>query len=401
MKNLILIFNSIFIFEKKALKKKLTLIEYFFKNINLINYYFFLFNKNKHNPIKSHKFQKYIELNKNKWAKEKINKLYSKNSILVEAFINHPAYILSNIVTSMYLNAIFKMNIVGLIRTHDLKSEVLFRSFGVRNFIYFKNPNIYERIYYLIKDKFTQRTDYTVTYDHISRKLNMDYEIISGLIPYDFNRTFKIFANELDDLIRREAGNDCGRLNDDDKVSQIMTIEAAGQISIQIIHRNRPLILKCSKFIDSRVIDFNRRSLGVTKQILSNKGYEISASSINSQDKSKELDLMNLITDKFFNIDNLDQIEMSDAISLYFVQSFIKDNKMSNQVQSQIYSITGNIDEMQFVTKNLEIINSIEASPTMLFMSLLMSIFILLVVIVYGRDEQYTRKLTKLLDKFN
>ena len=151
MKNLILIFNSIFIFEKKALKKKLTLIEYFFKNINLINYYFFLFNKNKHNPIKSHKFQKYIELNKNKWAKEKINKLYSKNSILVEAFINHPAYILSNIVTSMYLNAIFKMNIVGLIRTHDLKSEVLFRSFGVRNFIYFKNPNIYERIYYLIK----------------------------------------------------------------------------------------------------------------------------------------------------------------------------------------------------------------------------------------------------------
>ena len=40
---------------------------------------------------------------------------------------------------------------VGLIRNYDLKSEVIFRSFGVRNFIYFKNPNIFNRIKYIIK----------------------------------------------------------------------------------------------------------------------------------------------------------------------------------------------------------------------------------------------------------
>jgi hypothetical protein len=43
------------------------------------------------------------------------------------------------------------MKMVGLIRNYDLKSEVIFRSFGVRNFIYFKNPNIFYRVKYILK----------------------------------------------------------------------------------------------------------------------------------------------------------------------------------------------------------------------------------------------------------
>ena len=125
--------KSFLIFEKKELKKKISLAEYFIKNINLTDYLFFIFNKNKYNPIKSIEFKNYINTNKNKWKNNKINNLKSNNCILVETFINHPAYTLSNIVTSAYLNNIYNMKMVGLIRNYDLKSEVIFRSFGVRN----------------------------------------------------------------------------------------------------------------------------------------------------------------------------------------------------------------------------------------------------------------------------
>ena len=143
--------KSFLIFEKKELKKKFSLVEYFIKNINLIDYFFFIFDKNKYNPIKSIDFKNYININKKKWKNNKINNLKSNNSILVETFINHAAYTLSNIVTSAYLNNIYNMKMVGLIRNYDLKSEVIFRSFGVRNFIYFKNPNIFYRVKYILK----------------------------------------------------------------------------------------------------------------------------------------------------------------------------------------------------------------------------------------------------------
>ena len=61
--------KSFLIFEKKELKKKFSLVEYFIKNINLIDYFFFIFDKNKYNPIKSIDFKNYININKKKMEK--------------------------------------------------------------------------------------------------------------------------------------------------------------------------------------------------------------------------------------------------------------------------------------------------------------------------------------------
>jgi hypothetical protein len=148
--NFILTFlKCLIIFEKKEFARKISRLEYFYKNINLFTYILFIFNRNKFNPFKSTQFKKFIILNKKKWNKYLINYINSKETIAVESFINHSAYTLSNVVSSLFLNKIYKYKIIGIIKQNDIKSEVLFRSFGIKDFIYYKNPNFIKRIFYI------------------------------------------------------------------------------------------------------------------------------------------------------------------------------------------------------------------------------------------------------------
>jgi hypothetical protein len=171
----------VLIYEKKELRRKISIIEYFYKNINFIKYIFFIFNRDKFNPLKSVEFKKFIHFNKIKWEKQSVNNINSTKVIAVESFINHPAYYLSNVVTSLFLNKIFKYKIIGIIRKNDIKSEILFRSFGVKNFIYYKNPNFFNRlfyIYYSLKILNNKKK--------ISEILDIKYHQVDiGLVSYD------------------------------------------------------------------------------------------------------------------------------------------------------------------------------------------------------------------------
>lgn len=153
MKYIRLFLLSIFIYEKKELKKKYDLIVYFIRNIDLIEYIKFIFNRNNFNPIKIVEFRKYIKSikKKNLFYLDKSEKKYSRKKIFVETFINHPAYSLSNMILAKYLQKLKGGQIVGIIRKNDVKSEVLFRAYGLENIIYFDGPNFILRIYYLIK----------------------------------------------------------------------------------------------------------------------------------------------------------------------------------------------------------------------------------------------------------
>jgi len=165
---------------KKELKKKISYLEFFFKNINIFK--FFIFKRNRDiNPFYSKKFRQYINYNKRKIKKIDSKVRKDKKEILVESFINQPAYILSNGIISFYLKKIFKENISSIIREGDIKSEVIFRSFGVKKFFYYKNQNFLEKIIYSYKAlKFLGKRD------NIKSIINLKYKKINlGLTAYD------------------------------------------------------------------------------------------------------------------------------------------------------------------------------------------------------------------------
>jgi hypothetical protein len=183
MKYIILYLKGFLIYEKKELRKKYDLIVYFYENINLSEYIKFLFDRDNFNPIKIQQFKEYI----NKVKKKKLFSLknkkenLSKNKILVETFINHPAYTLSNVIIAKYLQKFIGGQLVGVIRKNDIKSEVLFRAFGMKSFVYFCGPNFIQRIYYLLK---AVKINYEL--NEFKKSINFKYKKIDvGLTSYD------------------------------------------------------------------------------------------------------------------------------------------------------------------------------------------------------------------------
>lgn len=177
---------------KKELKKRISYLEFFFKNINIFKFFIFKFNKNI-NPFYSKKFQEYIAFNRSKIKKISNIKNENKKSILVESFINQPAYTLSNGIISFYLKEIFKENIVSIVRQGDIKSELIFRSFGVKKFFYYKDMNFLQKIIYLNKAlKFLgKKTNINSIIQLQYKKVNLGLTAYDSYIRYVGNPTLK------------------------------------------------------------------------------------------------------------------------------------------------------------------------------------------------------------------
>ncbi len=177
----ITLLKCILIHEKKDFKKNISYLEFYIKNINFFKYLLFLINRKKFNPLNSKSFQKFINNNKKKWQKLNLNELNTNQHILVESLVNHPGYILSNAIISIFLKKIFKDKIIGVIRKGDIKSEVVFRSFGINDFIYYGNLSFLNKVIYNYKSlKLLKKNK------RVSNIINLKYKNIDvGLTSYD------------------------------------------------------------------------------------------------------------------------------------------------------------------------------------------------------------------------
>jgi len=139
-----------FIFEKKTIRINIEKISYFLKYISITKYVLFKINPNKFNPIKSNAFNKFIKIGNFNLKNCKIKKNIKK-VMLIENFINHPIYTYTNLVCALLINKIYNYNLIGILRKGDIKAEVLFRKFKIKKFIFIKEPNFFERLFYIYK----------------------------------------------------------------------------------------------------------------------------------------------------------------------------------------------------------------------------------------------------------
>ena len=92
-----------FLHFKKKINIFLNTIKYYFKELyflNLINNYFFI---SKKNIFKSKELNIFLCENTKFWKDKKYKNIKKNNSILVENFVNQPAYTMSNAIISQYL----------------------------------------------------------------------------------------------------------------------------------------------------------------------------------------------------------------------------------------------------------------------------------------------------------
>ena len=122
---------------------------YFKENILLVNYILYKLGNNSKVPIKGKYFHKFLNRSKTlnlKFKSEKFDQF-----LLVENFINQPLYTYTNLLSAKFLNEFHQYKILGVLRQGDIKAELIFKAFGVKNFYILKKQNLISRIIYIFK----------------------------------------------------------------------------------------------------------------------------------------------------------------------------------------------------------------------------------------------------------
>jgi hypothetical protein len=172
----------VFLNEVKLFKQKIEYIKFILYRTNIYHLFIYFFINKKNIPIKDDYFKEFLKINTLKW--KKIDKKFSnrKNQyILVENVINQPQCNINNLIVARLISNKFNINCIGLLKRGDFKNEELFKSFGIKKFYYYKNPNIFFRCIYIIRSLNMLKKINTVK-EFCNIKIN---NIDVGLAAYD------------------------------------------------------------------------------------------------------------------------------------------------------------------------------------------------------------------------
>tara|TARA_B100000780_G_C21123505_1_gene455321 strand:+ start:2779 stop:4629 length:1851 start_codon:yes stop_codon:yes gene_type:complete len=144
-------FCCLLISELSIIKKKIEYLKFFFKEISITKFVFYIFD-GKTKPFKSVQFLNFLNENKKYWNNnKKSNNPKNKKKILIENYINHSYHSINNILIGKYLQLIKNYEAIGLLRENDFRGKFLLNSFGINNIYYYKYGGILNRIFYTLK----------------------------------------------------------------------------------------------------------------------------------------------------------------------------------------------------------------------------------------------------------
>jgi len=137
--------------EIKLIVSRIRFLHNFFKEFSLLRFFLYLID-NTVIPSRDKSFRNYILKNSKKWKfkREIVNKNIN-NYILITNLVNHLGYTMSEIIIGKNLMEMFDSNGIALLQKNDLKSKLIFESFGIKKFIYLDNLNFFIRVKYFLK----------------------------------------------------------------------------------------------------------------------------------------------------------------------------------------------------------------------------------------------------------
>lgn len=151
MKNFILIVLLSFVKEEiKLIISKVKFLYYFVKEFSILKFFYYLID-NSVIPSRDKIFRNYILKNSQKWkfSRNIVNKNINKYVLITNIF-NHLGYMMSEIVIAKNLMEMFESDGIVLLKKYDLRSKLIFESFGIKKFIFLNDLNFFMRIRYFL-----------------------------------------------------------------------------------------------------------------------------------------------------------------------------------------------------------------------------------------------------------
>ena len=172
MKNLIVIVILSYVkAEINLIINNIKFLYYFIKTFSILRSLCYLID-NSVIPSRNKIFRNYILKNSQKWKfrREFINKNANKYVLIIN-IINHVGYTMSGSVIAKNLMEMFESNGMALLRNYDLKSKLIYESFGLKKFIFLTDLNFFMRLKYFLKAYSIIRSHKTMD-DFIEFKFN-------------------------------------------------------------------------------------------------------------------------------------------------------------------------------------------------------------------------------------
>jgi hypothetical protein len=145
---------AIFSFLKQETKLKINAIKFcynFVKKFSISRFLCYLIDKSVI-PSRDKIFRNYILKNSQKWKfrREFLNKNTNKYVLIIN-IVNHTGYTVTEAVIGKNLMEMFESDGMALLRKYDLKSKLIFESFGIKKFIFLDDLNFFMRLKYFLK----------------------------------------------------------------------------------------------------------------------------------------------------------------------------------------------------------------------------------------------------------
>ena len=97
-------------------------------------------------------FREYILKNTQKWKfKREATSNKTNKYILITNIVNHLSYTIPEIVIGKNLVEMFESDGMALLKRYDLRSKLIFESFGIKKFIFLDDLNFFMRTKYILR----------------------------------------------------------------------------------------------------------------------------------------------------------------------------------------------------------------------------------------------------------
>ena len=206
MKNSILVIILFFLRKEiKLIILRIKFLCYFVKDFSIFRFICYLID-NSVIPSRSKIFREYILKNTQKWKIKREAAIKKTNKyILITNIVNYLNYTMPEIVIGKNLIEIFESDGMALLKRYDLRSKLIFESFGIKKFIFLDDLNFFMRAKYILRAYSIIKSCRTM--DNFLKfrlnKVNIGQAVYDHYLRYtgigtsnDFNPKFYLFLSE-------------------------------------------------------------------------------------------------------------------------------------------------------------------------------------------------------------
>ena len=247
----------------------------------------------------------------------------------------------------------------------------------------------------------------TLKYEHISRKLNVDYEMAMHLTNNNIGgKFFEKYIDLLDSKISVPGNsNPCSKTRYLSNVPNILLTINNDAVKISMRHKNKELLLDCEKFIDKEMNIFGKNTKTLIKEMVKyktssqnnqtdteNENEESTNNNLRiNEGKIYNLLLQEIITnqsDKNFGYDDLKNL----ATSLTILNLLMDRNKYYHEISDK------KIDSLVIIEKSFRNLKQDKTNQKSIYISIfIISLSILIFFFNFNNIRSKKNKIKKLL----